>query len=119
MIEHFPATLKETETEYDFREIPLTFPSFKNCSLFEVHIVDRFPDYGYSKNPLSDLAIRIMKGKSIHIFVHKEGGLNLMRGSTFEIPKNTPYYIVAEPSAVLYVVSNQRIESMQQEIVTF
>lgn len=119
MVTHYPAT-SEMKGQEDLRERNFDFPSLLDCSIREVHIDNRFPAYGYAKNNICNLAIRVMKGYKMTLFVHgEEDTIPFAKGESFEIPKNTPYYLIAEPSVVLYVVSEPVWNEKQQDIVTF
>ena len=62
-----------------------------------------------------------MKGYKTTVFIKddEEKDRLFLRGESFEIPKGLPFYIVAEPSAVLYVVSEPPWNDDQSRLVTF
>lgn len=119
MVIHYPAT-SEMKSGEDLKERAFGFPSLLNCSIREVHIENRFPVYGYAKNNICNLAIRVMKAHRVTLFVYgEEITIPFKKGESFEIPKNIPYYLIAEPSAVLYIVSEPIWDEAQSKIVTF
>ena len=119
MIIHYEATSDSMRESSDFKERNFDFPSLPNCTIQEIHIAERFPEYGYAKNSICNLAIRVMKGYMTLFIYNEERTMDFKKGVSFEIPKNTPYYIVAEPSVVLYIVSAPVWDNKQLEIVTF
>jgi uncharacterized protein YaiE (UPF0345 family) len=118
MIIHYEATI-DLQGQGNSKERNFEFPSLSNCSIREVHINERFPESAYAKNSICNLAIRVMKGY-MTLFIHdEEQTVTFKKGESFEIPKNTAYYIVAEPSVVLFIVSEPIWSEEQLKIVTF
>lgn len=132
-ITHYPATegSKTGKSDFkltdlaitsgnNFRLITYCFESLPNCSIQEVHIQERFPGYGYAVNNDCNLAVRVMKGINVTLFIHnEEKTLIFSKGEGFEISKGTPFYIVVEPSAIFLVVSDPPFNKEQAKIVTF
>lgn len=120
MIYHHPATPEVSTGKTDFKEIAFDFMSLQNCSISEVHVENRFPDGGYAVNRVCNLAVRVMKGYRVTLFIKDEKEtLTFSKGTGFEIPKGIPFYVVTEPSAIFYVVSEPPFDKEQLEIVTF
>jgi hypothetical protein len=119
MITYYEATSDRMREQAGFKERDFDFPSLVGCTIQEIHITDRFPDTGYAKNTDCNLAIRVMKGHMTLFVYNEEQTLCLAKGASFEIPKNTPYYIIAEPLVVLLTVSEPPWDKKQGTIVFF
>lgn len=117
---HHPATPELSTGNTDLKRIDFPFGALPNVSISEVHITNRFPEYGYAINDECSLAVRVMKGYKVTLFIHGTNEtLSLSKGTGFEIKKGTPFYLVTEPSCVLYEVSDPPFFQGQQRIVTF
>ena len=117
---HHPATPELSPGNIDLKRIDFLFKALPSVSISEVHVSNRFPEYGYAVNDECNLAVRVMKGYNVTIFIHgTKETFSLSKGTGFEIKKGTPYYLIADPSCVLYEVSEPPFSKAQQRIVTF
>ena len=90
---------------------------FTKCDVREIHIKDRFPSSGYALNRICNVRIRVLKGLEATLFAFKEGFWRSKKGDTFNISKDTHYYLIANPIAVIEVISEPPFSEEQFSIV--
>lgn len=131
MIEHYVATQEAEGRDYYPRHREFVFEMISSLDIAEIPLTERYPDAGYAHNTECNLIVRIMKGRAL-LFTPSiirtlkenatsetsgEKGVSFGKGETVSIPKNTPYYWIAEIPTIFLVVSTPTWSKEQQKIV--